>query len=176
MYELDVLTEAENFYFKATIKMKQKKYFKASKFFSEAEQIMPTEDSNMNLDNLQTLCLRSIVRSRFSILNNMVMSYQKIGKSINGEIELQDKAAVHDNMGLIFFTNGQYAKAMDHFSKAVQFSQGYSISHEYNKHLHSFYFKCLGNCTLNTCSSIVNTQETNLLCRRGFIRQKLFFF
>ena len=116
----------------------------------------------------------------------MVISYQKIGKSdeamthlrealtINGEIELQDKAAVHDNMGLIFFTNGQYAKAMDHFSKAVQFSQGYSISHEYNKHLHSFYFKCLGNCTLNTLKRLIFYVGVGLYDKNWFFPDVIF--
>ena len=168
LYELGALTKAENFYSKAidddsidngtryilyiniaTIKMKQEKYSEALDFFSKAEQIMPTEGNKMNLDNLQTLHLRSIIKSRFSILNNMAMSYQKIGKSdeamdclrealtIDDEIELIDKATVHHNMGLIFFNSGQYAKAVDHFSKAVQFAQGYSISYEYNQHLHS---------------------------------------
>jgi len=174
LYELGSLTKAENFYSKAidddsidngtryilyiniaTIKMKQEKYSEALDFFSKAEQIMPTEGNNMNLDNLQTLHLRSIIKSRFSILNNMAMSYQKIGKSfeamdclrealtIDDEIELIDKATVHHNMGLIFFNSGQYAKAVDHFSKAVHFAPGYSISYEYNQHLHSA--QCLVN-------------------------------
>ena len=171
LYELGKLTEAENFYRKAidddsidsetrhilyiniaTIKMKQEKYSEALDFFSKAEQIMPTERNIMNLDNFQTLCLRSIMKSRFSILNNMAMSYQKIGKSdeamdclrealkINDEVELIDKATVHHNMGLIFFKSGQYAEAKDHFSKAVHFAQGYSISYEYNQYLHSAQF------------------------------------
>ena len=135
--------------------MKQEKYSEALDFFSKAEQIMPTERNIMNLDNFQTLCLRSIMKSRFSILNNMAMSYQKIGKSdeamdclrealkINDGVELTDKAAAHDNMGSIFFNSGQYAKAMDHFSKAVQYAQDYSISHEYYQHLRSA--QCLVN-------------------------------
>jgi len=174
LYELGALTEAENFYLKAindgsidnetryilyiniaTINMKQEKYYQASKFFSEAEQIMPTKSNNMNLDNPQSLCLRSANRSRFAILNNMAMSYQKIGKpekaidclrealKINDGVELTDKAAAHDNMGSIFFNSGQYAKAMDHFSKAVQYAQDYSISHEYYQHLRSA--QCLVN-------------------------------
>jgi len=76
----------------------------------------------------------------------MALSYEKIGDSDNAleylrkalkiedEIEPIYKAKVHDNIGLIFFSEGQYDKAFENFSESVRLAQDHSSLPEYKQH------------------------------------------
>jgi tetratricopeptide (TPR) repeat protein len=130
----------------AIINMEQGRYHAARENFSKAEELISTKVINMETQSLQPLYYTNIASSRIQILNNKGLAYQKIGDTDNalrsllgalkvqGEIKPIYKATVNDNIGLIYYSAGQYDKAFKHFSDAVKLAQDHSSLSAYNKH------------------------------------------
>ncbi len=130
----------------AVVYMEQGKYRAALENFSKAEKLISTKLINLESLVLQSLYSHSIVTSRMHLFNNMALSYEKIGDSDNAleylrkalkiedEVEPIYKAKVYDNIGLIFFSEGQYDKAFESFSESVRLAQDHSSLPEYKQH------------------------------------------
>jgi tetratricopeptide (TPR) repeat protein len=128
------------------INMEQGRYHAAQENFSKAERLNSAKVINVELQTLQPLRCANIASSRIQILNNRGLSYQKIGNSDNalkclmealkvqGEIKPIYRATVNDNIGLIYYSVGQYSKAFEHFSEAVKLAQNHASLFDYTKH------------------------------------------
>ena len=128
---LDNETRFTLYYKIAVIDTEQGSNRAALENFFKAEKLISTRVINMEPVILQPLYSHSIDISQIHLFNNMGKSYEEIGDADNAlayfmkalkvqsKIESVDKAKVYNNIGLLFFSHGQYGmgKLLNIFGK-----------------------------------------------------------
>jgi tetratricopeptide (TPR) repeat protein len=138
-------TRAILYYNIAMINMEQGKDSVASEHFHKAEKLIPTREMNTESLIPQPSYSSTSVLSSHDIYNNMGISYKKLHdsekaleyftKALNdNKSDRIDKAAVHDNIGLLLYSEGQYENALKHLLLAVELAQDHSSLPKFKLH------------------------------------------
>jgi tetratricopeptide (TPR) repeat protein len=129
----------------ADINLEQREYTSALENLRQAENLIPLAVMESESTPSQPLYAHSIVPSHIQIYNNMGLAYfglsdydsasQYFTKALNiEESDPIDKATVHDNIGMLLYSDGKYKLALQHLEEAVKLAQDHYRVTKFRQH------------------------------------------